>query len=329
MKRQKNILVQLHKIMGSLPIVIAIIVFFSIKTDVYPQKYETGKISLKFIDIERNNRKVPVDIYYPEDLLNKDTTAGAEITERFPVICFGHGYLISGKWYEHIIKMIVPEGFILMFPGSETGLFPSHRTLARDMNFALNEILKIDSDTLSSLYNRIDSAKCIMGHSMGGGSAFLAANLSRDAKAIAALAPFDTNPSAVKAASSIKIPILIFAGSNDCITPPGKHQEKIYYSSISSEKTYILIKGGTHCQMGVSHPKCEFGEKLSGCGKNNISQEDQLEIISRYVIPWLKFYLKNDYEAVLQFNSLLKNDESVEYMHSAPLLINNGMNFNH
>ena len=115
------------------------IVFF-LSINVFPQKYEIGKISLKFIDSERGNRRIPADIYYPVDSPRNEINADPDISEKFPVICFGHGYLISGKWYTHINEILVPEGYILIFPGSEAGLFPSHKTLAKDMNFALNEI---------------------------------------------------------------------------------------------------------------------------------------------------------------------------------------------
>ena len=58
-----------------------------------------------------------------------------------------------------------------------------------------------------------------MGHSMGGGALFAAANLLAGTDAIVALAPMNTKPSAIQAAASVKIPTLIFAGANDCITP--------------------------------------------------------------------------------------------------------------
>jgi len=295
----------------------SILLFLSINA--FPQKYETGELSLKFIDKERGNRRIPVDIYYPVNSLRSDSDTYPDISEKFPVICFGHGYLISGKWYDHICDILVPEGFILIIPASEDGLFPSHKTLAKDMNFALNEISKLNQDKSSPLFNRIDTVKCMMGHSMGGGSLFLGVNLSRDVKSIVALAPLDTRPSAVKAAASVKIPTLIFAGSNDCITPPDKHQLPVYNSSASPDKIYILIKGGTHCQMGVSHPKCSSAEKVAGCREINISGDEQLKILARYILPWLKFHLYNDNEAGIQFTTVLRKDSAVEYKQSRPL----------
>lgn len=130
--------------------------------------------------------------------------------------------------------------------------------------------------------------------------------------------PFDTRPSAIKAASSVKIPVLIFSGSNDCITPSGKHHLPIYYSLAGEIKTYISIKGGTHCQMGVSHPKCSTGEKIAGC-REGISQEEQLRILAKYLIPWLNYHLKGDMDAGLKFNSFIGQDSTIEYIQSKPL----------
>lgn len=285
-----------------------------------PQDVNAGRISLILRDSARKNRNVPVDIYYPEGSDKVNFSLGQESGERLPVICFGHGYLISGVWYENIFKVIVPEGYIMIFPASESGLFPSHMTLAEDMVFALDEIIRLGSDRTFQLYGRIDTMKCLMGHSMGGGSLFLAANLSHEVRAAVALAPYDTKPSAVEAASGFNIPTLIFAGSNDCVTPPEKHQIPIYNSCASEDKTFLLIKGGTHCQMGVSHPKCNFGERISGCRNESISQTEQLGIIKKYLIPWLDFYLKGDRESGILFDSLIDEDEGIEYMQSRPLL---------
>jgi len=289
-----------------------------LSSNLFSQHSTVEKLSLVLRDDARNNRKVPVDIYFPSVTGEDSSDVSSNPQSKLPVICFGHGYLISGIWYRHIVDMIVPEGFILIFPGSEAGLFPSHKTLAKDMDFALDQISKLGNETSSVLYGLADTVKCLMGHSMGGGSMFLAANLNKEAKAAVALSPFDTRPSAIKAASSVKIPVLIFTGSNDCITPSGKHHLPIYNSLGSELKTYILIKGGTHCQMGVSHPKCSAGEKIAGC-REGISQEEQLRILAKYIVPWLKYHLKGDTDAGVQFNSFVGQDSAIEYIQSRPL----------
>lgn len=141
-----------------------------------------------------------------------------------------------------------------------------------------------------------------------------------DASAVVALSPYDTRPSAIKAAESVHIPTLIFSGSIDCITPSDRYHLPLYNASSSTDKAFILIKGGTHCQMGVSHPKCRFGEKLAGCKEGGISREKQMTIIQSYLIPWLKYYLKGDSVAGCQFSSVIMNDKEIDYELSGKLM---------
>jgi dienelactone hydrolase len=293
---------------------ILVLVGIIVSSNLFSQDSEVEKITLVLRDEARNNRKVPVDIFFPSGSGEENSIISSD-QQKLPLICFGHGYLISGIWYKHIVDMIVPEGYLMVFPASEAGLFPSHRTLAEDMDFVLEEISRLGADTSFVLNGLVDTVKCLMGHSMGGGSVFLAANLNRKVKAAVALSPFDTRPSAIKAASSVKIPVLIFSGSNDCITPSGKHHLPIYYSLAGEIKTYISIEGGTHCQMGVSHPKCSAGEKIAGC-REGISQEEQHRILAKYLLPWLKYHLKGDMDAGLKFNSFIGQDSTIEYFQS-------------
>ncbi len=285
------------------------------------QNKQIESFTIVMRDTFRHNRKISVDIYYPKAVTGESQEASGERSSKLPVICFGHGYLISGRWYEHITNILVPQGYILLYPASEAGLFPSHKTLAMDMAFALNEISRLADDAAFPLHGRVDTIKCLMGHSMGGGSLFLAANQVSSLRAAVALSPYDTKPSAKKAASSVVVPTLIFSGSSDCITPPAKYHIPIFNSSASPDKTFIMIKGGTHCQMGVSHPKCRTGEKMAGCKNDGISQEEQLRIISKYLSPWLKFFLKGDWEAGKEFDLEIGRDTSVTFMRSRPLSV--------
>ena len=99
-----------------------------------------------------------------------------------------------------------------------------------------------------------------MGHSMGGGASFLAAQLNSNIKTLVNFAPAETNPSAITAAASITIPSLIFAGVNDCVTPQNTNQIPMYNGLGSSCKTLISIIGASHCQMSNSNSLCNFGE---------------------------------------------------------------------
>ncbi len=277
------------------------------------QSYNIGHSYVVLTDQLRSDRKVPVDIYYPVGSRNDDLTDGRQNKPMFPVVCFAHGYLMSSEAYSNIQEMLVPEGIIMLFPRTCKGLFPSHRLFAEDLAFVMNETKRLRNDPSSVLYEITDTIRCLMGHSMGGGALFLAANMISDLSAVTALSPFDTNPSAKQAASSVQVPALLITGSNDCITPVAKHQQPIYEMSASLDKTSIVILGGTHCQMGSVNSACNLGERLAGC-RAGISRDEQHMILGRYLIPWLKYYLKGDINAGAEFDALLSTDKSVVYL---------------
>jgi len=60
-----------------------------------------------------------------------------------------------------------------------------------------------------------------MGHSMVGGSSFLAAENYTNFTALINFAAATTNPSSITAASHVTVPLLMFIGENDGVAPPG------------------------------------------------------------------------------------------------------------
>lgn len=277
-----------------------------------------GHTSAEMIDTHRGNRKIRVEIYYPERGENAGYDKVDDCAGKFPVICFAHGYVMSPDLYGHIREALVPEGYIVVFPYSETGMFPSHLDLSEDLAFVLAETEKMGLEAGSPLYGITGTISCLMGHSMGGGALFTAANLYEGTTAVVALAPMNTKPSAIQAAASVAVPTLIFAGENDCITPPGRNQIPIYNFSAAADKTYILIRGATHCGMADSGRVCTLAEKLSGC-HDGITADEQHQILKKYLVPWLAFFLKGDIENGKLFEMTLTGDKGVEYMRSRPV----------
>ncbi len=285
----------------------------------FAQGYTIGHISTVFNDGLSGKRNIPADIFYPQSLPEDVGADGESSRVKFPVICFAHGYMLPASAYLNIQEALVPAGYILVFPGSASGLFPSHEQYSEDLAFVLGAIDSLTADASSPLHGITDASRCLMGHSMGGGAVFAAANMQVDIAALVSLAPLNTSPSAIQSASSVKAPTLIFAGGNDCITPPEKHQLPIYNFSASVNKTYLLIKGATHCQMGSHNSLCKFGETMAFCN-DGISEEEQHLTLNRYLLPWLNFFLKGDYDSGLEFDSAIRSDISVEYLRSRPLV---------
>ena len=284
--------------------------FFMLSNNLQAQPFQIGHQSISFRDPSRHNRKIPVKIYYPADKAGDNAPFTTKNAFKFPSICFGHGYLMSISAYQYIVDSLVTYGYVIALPKTEEELFPSHMDLAKDISFVLKKMSESSGDSSSMFYNRLTRMSCAMGHSMGGGSAILAARSDSSIRSLAILAPADTRPSSVKAAASLDIPSLIFSGENDCITRPETDQIPIYKSLKSRSKTMITIKGGSHCQMAERNFPCNLGEAI--CIHNPaISRKTQHAIIIKYLLLWLDYQLKGDPTAADRFNKSIDSDTNI------------------
>jgi pimeloyl-ACP methyl ester carboxylesterase len=276
------------------------------------QPFLIGKTTVHFTDSGRGNRKITADIFYPADSAGHEVPFAGPEGSRFPVLCFGHGFLLPVSAYRNIWEAVVPEGYIIAFPKSERGMHPSHTDLAKDLAFVIRRLSLLGQEKNSLFYDRVDSVNCCMGHSMGGGSAVLAASMEPSIRSLVLFAPYETTPSAAEAAGSLEIPSLIISGSNDCITPPLKSQDPLFQSLRSRDKIHISITGGSHCQMLNSSFLCKLGEKT--CKPHPaITASEQHAIIDRYLMVWLNSRLKRGLRHKDDIMQMLQNDQSVTY----------------
>jgi pimeloyl-ACP methyl ester carboxylesterase len=272
------------------------------------QPFAVGHTTLSLSDASRSNRSIPVEVYYPAASSGDNVPVSGN--RKFPVIAFGHGFVMTWDAYKNVWNALVPEGFIIAFPKTEGTTSPSHSEFGKDLAFVLTAMDLQGKNSSSLFYNKVDTMNCVMGHSMGGGAAFIATSVSSRIKHIATLAAAETNPSAIKAASTLKIPSLVLAGGNDCVTPPAAHQVPMYDSLKSTCKAYVSIKGGSHCQMAEDNFLCNFGEATCN-PKPTISRSVQHQTLFRFLIPWLRFHLLKDCQSGQTFDSLASKDVSV------------------
>ncbi len=279
-----------------------------------PSQWMTGHTTVTAIDHERGNRKIPVEIWYPAREEGKDKPL-TEAEASFPVIVFGHGYVLSPGSYKNIIDLVVAEGYIIAFPLKEQRLFPGHNDLAQDLAFTVRQFEAWGKDSSSLFYGRLSGQNCVMGHSMGGGAAVLAAAMEPRIGKLALLAPFDTRPSAISAAPQVSCASLIIAGSSDCVTPPKKNQIPLYEALASDDKMYISITGGTHCGMTSSKILCPAAE-CTCFPRKTIHKKEQHALIALYLMPWLDAMLRGHSEEKNKLENSLPADHRVTFRSS-------------
>lgn len=282
--------------------------FFAFYFVLLGQNFSVGNTSITFFDSLRN-RNINTEIYYPSDYTgqNEPISNGA-----FPVIIFGHGYLIEWSAYENFWNALVPEGYILCFPTTEMGFTPNHQFFADDIKFIASQMQIENQNNSSIFFNTISAKTALMGHSMGGGASFLAAENNPNINTLVNFAAAETNPSAITATQNISIPTLIFSGDDDCVAPPVNHQDIMYNGLNSSCKTQIKIINGGHCYFANENVLCSFGE--SSCNSNlSILRNEQQEITNNLLKPWLDFSLKENQSSFLVFNDSLQASSRITY----------------
>ena len=292
-------------ILGKIYLVVLII---HISSNLLAQTYNIGHTSTDFYDNARN-RNITTEIYYPSNSSGDNVTISLG---NFPIIVFGHGFLISWDSYDNFWNSLVPEGYILCFPTTEMGFAPNHRFFADDLSFIASKMQMESQNSSSIFYNSILPKTGILGHSMGGGASFLAAENNPNINTLINFAAAETSPSAISAASNITIPSLIFSGDDDCVAPPINHQNIMLDSLNSNCKTQINITNGGHCYFANQSVLCSFGE--SSCNPNlNILREEQQSVTNDFLKIWLNYYLKTDQNSFAIFNDSLQSSNRITY----------------
>lgn len=280
-------------------------------TSIVQAQYSSiGHRSESFFDSTRI-RTITCDIYYPADISGNNVAVVSD-TFHFPVLVFGHGFVMSTSSYATLRDSLVLRGYVMALPTTESGFSPSHLDFGKDLAFVAEQIQNSNSNSADLFYDRIANTSCVMGHSMGGGASFLSVPYYSGITAIANLSAAETNPSAISAASGINIPALLIAGENDCITPPASNQELMYNALPTTCKNLITINGASHCQMGDANFNCSIGEATCSPAPT-ISREFQQEKVLGYLSLWLDAVLKQNCQSGIAFETLRNSDTTITY----------------
>lgn len=277
---------------------ILLLLLFSLFINDLSAQYNVGTSSFSFLDPFRNNRDVYGEVYFPTD------ATGNIADGEFPIIVFGHGFVVQWDEYSVWWNELVPQGYIMVFPRTEGNLSPNHSEFGQDISFLVDTYLAENYNNTSTFFGKLNGKAAVMGHSMGGGASFLAADGNPNVTTQVSLTAAETNPSAIAAAGNITIPALVVASSRDCVAPPADHQELMYNALASTFKTYIEITDGNHCNYGIASggSNCVLGETFTFCS-GFISQASQHQQMFDIVNPWMDFYLKMDPCAMTEFQS--------------------------
>jgi dienelactone hydrolase len=250
-------------------------------------QFEVGHVSATYIDPTRSDRSIACEVYYPSTAAG-DAVPVADGT--FPFIAFGHGFVMDYTAYQNITDALVASGYVMIYVETEGGFAPAHADFGLDLAYVADHFFE-ENATAGSLFQSHLIDRCaIMGHSMGGGATWLAANTSESVDCIAGLAPAETNPSAIAAASNVTVPAIVLSGSSDAVTAPADNHTPIFESTASACKYFVNIIEGSHCGYANSGSLCDFGELFFA----GLSREEQQQITHELLLAWFDVYLRDN-----------------------------------
>jgi len=160
-----------------------------------------------------------------------------------PAVAFGHGWLQPPARYRGLLRHLATWGIVTAAPSTQRGPLASHRLFAADLCTTLDLCVGV---RLGDGEVSVDPGRLgLAGHSTGGGCAVLAAATDPRVRAVATLAPAETNPAASAAAARCAMPGLHVGGGQDVIAPPVANAKAIARSWAGPVRLRTLPKA-TH-----------------------------------------------------------------------------------
>ncbi len=241
-----------------------------------PDRPGLWQVDTTHIEVPSGARRFRSILYKP---VRDDTIPGDR-----PAVVFGHGFLAGIDRYDSICRHLSSHGFYVLVPGyPDPGLFRPPARLANDMLAAL-----VFLDSLNELpgvgLNPRNAA--LVGHSMGGGAAFLAArrDCGRHVRAVAGLSPYLV--SRATHVESLDIPVLVLAGENDR-TARAENVRNQFYDPCSAPCFYLCIRNAGH--NGYLDHTNAIEDRFEP-----FNRQSQLRAVRTYLTAFLRYYLEGD-----------------------------------
>lgn len=130
-----------------------------------------------------------------------------------PGVAFGHDWLTDAGNYSGTLEHLASWGIVAAAPDTQRGLAPSVLGLSHDLTATLDVItgVRLGPGQISVSAGKL----ALAGHGFGGAAAVLAASAAVGPKAVAAVFPAVTKPSAEAAAATLTVPGLVLASPDD------------------------------------------------------------------------------------------------------------------
>lgn len=249
-------------------------------------QFAIGNLSMTYTDASRN-RDLPFELMYPASTDGNEVACADGV---FPYVVIAHGFSMQASDYTYLAEELCSNGYMVLQLATESGFVPSHGDYGLDILYLATHFREENIMDGSLLAGHVMAKAGVIGHSMGGGSAWLAAaQADGNIDCLVGMAPAETNPSAIDAAPQVVMPAMILSGSSDEVTPPAQNHQPIFDGTSSSCKVFVNVLEGSHCGFADGGTLCQIGE----LGFNGLTAASQQSITQDLVKAWMDWHLKD------------------------------------
>ena len=162
------------------------------------------------------------------------------------------------------MRYLASWGIIVVAPNTHRSLFSSHQGLALDLSRALRMVAygELGGGRVRGDLRRLG----VLGHSIGGGAAMLAAAKDDQIRAVVTVTAAETKPSAVEAAGQVYVPSLHLIGAKDDLAESDGAESR---SPGAGPAQLRWVKGSGHLglaegkQLRNNYPRRRLGQEGS------------------------------------------------------------------
>jgi predicted dienelactone hydrolase len=262
-------------------------------------------------------RQIQTEIYYPatSNGANRAVASG-----NFPVVVFGHGFVMRWDAYAFLYNRMAQLGYIVVLPRTEGEVLPNHEDFAKDLAIVAARMQGENTRTGSRFLGKVASATAVGGHSMGGKATVLSDKYqTTPVTCYFNFAPANGvgNGNMFTDAANVTEPFLVMGGAFDKVAPSATEAKPLYNALGSACKTYLNIRGGYHCQFNDYNFNFATGETLLFPSLGGLNRSQQQNVVLNYLVPYLDFYLKgNTAQGIVFTNRVSAATEMTERLRS-------------
>lgn len=197
---------------------------------------------------------------------------------KLPVVAVGHGWMQPVHRYAVTLRYLASWGFVVVAPATERGPVPSYSGLGADLSRSLRAVV---NGTLAGGVVTGDKTRLgVLGHSVGGGAAVLAAAADNGIKAVVTVTPAASKP-VLRAAGTVTVPGLHLVGSAD---PMSDHAGAELAASWGGPVQLREVKGAQH--LGLSEGR-HWTTAITGDGAEKRIQQATRTLATAFLLRHL------------------------------------------